>query len=186
MFRVVTTVAAEPVSVAEARAQCNVIGTGDDTILAAFISQAREFAEHYTCRSLAPQTLELALDAFPCEDYIDLDRSPVTAITSVKYTDSDGVEQTMPSTDYSLSLYGQSRRINLAYGIAWPSTQDIPDAVRIRYAAGYAAIPAAAKAGLLLLIGHLFENRQAVTNLSINTVPLGALDMLNTVKAWNR
>lgn len=182
-YKVITAVSTEPVTLAEAKLHLRIDVMDDDTLITALITAAREFAEHYTGRALAPQTLEMALDEFT-GDCIDLDMPPVASITSVKYTDAAGVEQTVSSADYSLSAYGNSRRIDLGYGKTWPSTQEIPDAVRIRYVTGYTTAPKAVKSALLLLIGHLYENRQSVSTLNSNEVPMGARALLDTVKIW--
>jgi len=91
-FKVVTPVATEPVTLAEARLQCKVDAddTTHDALITGLITAAREFAEHYTGRALAPQTLEAALDAFTDDDYIDLPMPPVSSVTSIKYTDTAG------------------------------------------------------------------------------------------------
>ena len=151
--KVVTPVASEPVTLAEARLQSKVDSddTSHDALVGALITAAREFAEHYTGRALATQTLEGALDAFPAEDFIDLPMPPVASVTSVLYTDTAGDEQTLSAADYALSTYGNARRINLAADAVWPETQEIADAVRIRYVAGGTA-PKAAKAAMLLHI----------------------------------
>lgn len=184
-FKVITAVATDPVSLAEARLQCKVDAddTSHDAVLTALITAAREFAEHYTGRALAEQTLEAALDEFPSDDFIDLPMPPVASVTSVKYTDTDGVEQTMATSDYALSGYGDGRRVSLAYGATWPSTQDVADAVRIRFVTGYTTAPKAVKAALLLhvelespLNPHTPAEREALER---------ARDaLLNTVKVW--
>jgi uncharacterized phiE125 gp8 family phage protein len=155
-FKTITAVTDEPVSLTEARLQCKVDSDDEshDGTLTALITAAREFAEHYTGRALAPVTLEAALDEFPACDYFDLPMPPVTSVTSIKYTDTAGAEITMDSGDYALSTYGDSRTVSLTYGAIWPSTQDVPDAVRVRFVTGYAAedIPRAVKAAMLLHI----------------------------------
>ena len=150
--KTITAVTAEPVSLQEARLQCKVDSddTTHDAVLLSLITAAREFAEHYTGRALAPQTLELALDEFP--DVITLPMPPVASITSINYTDTAGDEQTLAADQYSLSLYGDSRLVTPAYGVTWPSTQAIPDAVRVKYVTGYTNCPRAVKAALLLHI----------------------------------
>jgi len=189
-FKVITSIATEPITLAEAKLHLRVetSETVDDTLITALITVAREFGEHYTGRAFAPQTLEMALPCFPEyeDDYIDLDMPPVATITSVKYTDATGVEQTIAGSAYALSLYGDSRRIAPTYNVYWPTTQDVPDAVRIRYVTGYTVLPKAAKAGLLLLIGHLYENRQAVSTLSLDEIPMGARSLLDTIKIWSK
>lgn len=189
MYKVITPVAAEPVTLVEAKLHLRADTADDDALITGLITAAREFGEHYTGRALAPQTLEMGLDEFPygvdC-DYIDLDMPPVATISSVKYTDAAGTEQTIAGSAYALSLYGDSRRLAPTYNVDWPTTQDVPDAVRIRYVTGFTALPKAAKAGLLLLIGHLYENRQAVSTLSLDEIPVGARSLLDTIKIWGR
>lgn len=154
-YKVITAVATEPVTLAEARLQCK-IDSDDithDAVLTALITAAREFAEHYTGRALATVTLEAALDEFPrCDGALKLPMPPVASITSIKYTDTAGVEQTLAGANYALSTYGTSRTVSLTYGNSWPSTQDVADAVRVRFVAGYASLPKAVKAALLLHI----------------------------------
>lgn len=184
-FKVVTPVATEPVSLAEARTQCHIDSddTSHDALITGLITAAREFAEHYTGRALAAQTLEGALDCFPACDYVDLAMPPVASVTSIKYTDAAGAEQTLSASAYALSLYGLSNRVNLAANATWPSIQDVPDAVRVRFVAGYAAIPQAVKAAILLhveiecpLVAHTPAEREALEKARDS--------LLNTVKVW--
>lgn len=179
-IKVITPLATEPVTLVEAKAHLRVVVTDDDTLITAQISAAREFAEHYTGRALAPQTLELALDTFPA-DGIELIRSPVTSITSIKYMDADGVEQTLATADYSLNDYGVTASVEPAADTEWPETQDVANAVKVRYVAGYTEIPKTVKAAMLLLIGHLYENRQEGTAFKVEQLPLGVKALLNTV-----
>lgn len=155
-YKVITAVTAEPVTLAEARLQCKVDSddTTHDALLSALITAAREYAEHYTGRALAPQTLELALDAFP--DEIDLPMPPVASITSITYVDTAGDTQTLATDKYALSTYGDSRTVSLTYGNTWPSTRDIPDAVKVKYLTGYSTCPKAAKAAILLEVESQF------------------------------
>lgn len=184
-IKIITPVTTEPVSLADAKSHLYVSAANHDTVISALIVAAREFGEHYTGRALAPQTLEMALDRFPAGD-ITLERAPVTSIVSVKYTDTAGVERTLAANAYALSAYGLSNRLSPGYAMTWPTARDAPDAVRIRYVAGYEALPRIVRSGLLLLIGHLFENRQAVSELKPEEMPLGALACLDTVKLWGK
>jgi phage conserved hypothetical protein, phiE125 gp8 family len=185
MHKIITDAAAEPLLLADVKVHLRVDTTDDDALITALIPVAREFAEHYTGRSLVERTLEMALRCFP-EYHIDLDASPVTSVVSIKYTDAAGVEQTVPDTDYTLSPYGDACRVSLGYLKQWPVTQDIDDAVRIQYVAGFTTLPNAARAAMLLLIGHLYENRQAVGAAKLSEVPMSAVSLLNTIKAWGK
>jgi uncharacterized phiE125 gp8 family phage protein len=190
--KVITAVTTEPVTLAEARLQIKADSdTTEDTLITAWITAAREAAEHYAGRALAPQTLEMPLDAFPV-DTISLEMPPVASITHIKYTDVDGVEQTVDSADYALSTYGASREVSLTYDSEWPDTRDIRDAVRVRYLTGYAATgagagfavcPKAAKAAILLMVAWLNENRgDSIQPDDIQ--PPAAKSLLNTIKIY--
>jgi len=187
MFKVVTPVSTEPVLLAEARLQLRLTAddsTADDALISAWITAAREIAEHYTRVAIAPQTLEMALCEFPeLDGFIDLQMPPVVSISSIKYTDGAGVEQTISAAGYTLSAYGISRRINLAYATYWPITQDIADAVRIRYVTGYTTAPKSVKAAILLMVAWLHEHRG--DEMSPDDIqPPAAKALLQTVKVW--
>lgn len=184
MFKVITPVAVEPVTVAEAKLHLRVDNSDEDALIGALITAAREYGEHYTGCALAPATLEMSLDEFPA-DLIELDMPPVASITSIKYTDASGVEQTLDPSKYAFSAYGQARNVSLTYGNSWPVTRAIPDAVRIRYVTGYTTTPKAARAAILLTIGHLYENRESVGTNTAMELPLGARSLFDTVKVWS-
>lgn len=191
MYKVITAPTPEPVTLAEARLQIKADSdTTEDTLITGWIKACRKVAEQYTGRALAPQTLEMALDEFPgCgiggDEGIDLDMPPVATITSVKYTDTAGVEQTIAGASYALSLYGDSRRLAPTYGNYWPTTRDIPDAVRIRYDCGTLAADdkEVVRAAILLMVAWLNENRG--DSMSPNDIqPQAARSLLDTIKLW--
>ena len=179
-IKVIAAPSVEPITLAEAKIHIRVESdvTGDDDLISALIIAAREHCEAYTIRSLITQTLELALDEFPCE--IELSRHPVQSITSIKYLDSDSVEQTLSSANYTLDDYSFRHWALLAYGESWPSTYASANAVKVRYVAGYGLagdVPAQIKQAMLLLIGHLYENREASAAINISEIPL-SINML--------
>jgi len=106
-YKVITAVTAEPVSLADAKLHLRLDDIGGshphDALVTSLISSAREFAEHYTGRALAQQTLEVALDSFPNGDTIDLPRPPVASVTSIKYDDSDHDDLWRQKADQSRS-----------------------------------------------------------------------------------
>jgi len=186
MFKVITAVGTEPVTLTEAKLQCKVDTSDDDALITALITAAREYCEHYTRRAFASLTVEMVLDEFPADDTIMLDHSPVTSITHIKYNDSAGDEQTITGSEYALDEYGDANRVVLDYGISWPLAQDIPNAVRIRYVAGWTTLPFAAEAAVKLLIAHLYKNRSATTEKALSEVPIGVDALLNTIKIWSK
>lgn len=196
MFKVIIAVTTEPITRAEAKLHLgldDISGSHpDDAIVDALITGAREYGERYTGHGLAAQTLELSLDMFPgCDGRIDLPRSPVASITSVKYTDYDGVEQTITSTAYALSLYGDARMLAPTYNNQWPTARDIPDAVRIRYVTGYAAsgaapeyatLPKAVRQGLLMHISLTYP-RNVFTPSERESMEKARDSLLDTIRS---
>lgn len=95
--------------------------------------------ERITGTRLITQTVLIA-----CSGFADLEAlpiGPVSSVSSVKYLDQDGVEQTLASDDWRLSGAALRWRIDAAIGSDWPSVADAADAVRISLIAGYGAAP---------------------------------------------
>ena len=136
MLKLITPPPIEPISATDARIHARIEHTADDALLGAMIVAARAEAEHETGVRCVSQTLEQVLDGF--SDRMDLDVKPVRAIVSVKYLDSDGVEQTLDPAVYKLIENALPPRVVLKSGQSWPSTYAADDAVRIRFIAGLA------------------------------------------------
>ncbi len=161
-LKLITGPAVEPISLDEAKAHCRVDDSDNDAPLTLMIKAARSLAEARLGRALVSQLWELTLDAFPAAE-VRLEKPAVLGITSVKYLDPDGVEQTMAAEDYVLDaalLPGW-----LFPSDVWPETYDGANAVKIRFTAGYGAaasdVPNDIKAWMLLQIGALYRNREA-------------------------
>lgn len=159
----ITAPAAEPVSLAEAKAHLRVEVSTDDALIGALITAAREAVEHELERSLITQIWEQVLDAFPVA--FVLPRGPVDSIVSVKYLDLDGVEQTLDPSGYVMDNTSDPAYLVPAYNAAWPETRATINAVRVRYTTGYGAagsdVPAAIRQWMLLQIGAMYDNRAA-------------------------
>lgn len=185
-FSLVQTVApaVEPVSLVEAKAHLRVTSTDEDTLITSLITAARIHAENETRRQLITSTFALRLDGFPesDEDPILLWRPPIQSVSSVKYTDEDGVLQTWAAASYQVDIYEEPGRILPAYEESYPSTQDILNAVVVTYLNGYGlavAVPQDIKQAMFLLLGELFERREdAIAGAPITRVPLGVERLL--------
>jgi uncharacterized phiE125 gp8 family phage protein len=137
--------------------------TEDDDLIRGLIATATQAAEHRTGRALMTQTWDLGIDRFA--PVIEIDKSPVQLIESVKYLDGSGVLQALDPSTYVLDDFSEPGRLAPAYGRCWPEALCQVNAVRIRFKAGYAdaaAVPKAIKQWMLLLIGTLYENRETV------------------------
>lgn len=166
--------AALAVSLDEAKDHLRVDHDAENDLITALIQAATAWLDGWSgvlCIALEAQTLELTLDAFP-SGCIRLPIGPTTAISSVKYLSADG-EQTLDAAKYSVDLDSKEARIQPVGG--WPSTDGAMNSVRIRFVAGEGT-PPTMKHVIKLLVGHWYENREAVGG-SMASVPM-AVDML--------
>lgn len=160
-LRVVTGPTAEPITLAEARAQCRIEQTLEDASFAAYILSARQYLEAITGRAFLTQTLELTFDDFPAWE-IELPRGPVASITSINYLDTAGATQ--PVTSYTLDGQSWPARLTPAFGATWPQTRGTAGCVAVRFVAGEAQAPAPIRQAMLLAVAHWNEHREAPTD----------------------
>lgn len=182
---------AEPVTLAEVKAQCHVETSDEDTKLNDFIAAARERCETVTGRALITQTWELTLDEWPRdlsangEDRyaIVLPRPPAQSVTSVKHFDTDGVEQTLTAvTDYRVDVRDPETRITPAWGTSWPSIRHITGAITVTSVHGYGDastdVPQGLRQGMLMLIEQFYRHRgDDVTGLSTAKLSIRSHDI---------
>lgn len=139
-LKLITDATTEPVTVAEAREWARMSSSEPDWIVSMLITSARARAEHLTGRVFVQKTWELWLDAFPASE-ICLERSPVDSVTWLKYLDTNGAEQTVASSNYTLDGMNAPAFILPAYGYTWPSTIDSANAVKARFVEGWGSNP---------------------------------------------
>jgi len=151
----------EPITLSEAKAWLKVDDSAEDALIESLISAARRKAEQYAGQLLLTQTVREYFDGFPPYQ-IELS-FPANSITSVKYKDETGTEQTVSSADYSADIVSKAPRIWINPDKAWPTTGSYPNAVSIEYSTGYATasnVPDTFKTAICLLLAFLYENRE--------------------------
>lgn len=137
----VTAPAAEPVSLADLKLHLRVDTTAEDDLIAGLGVTARQYAETFTQRAIPIQTWDYKLDRFPCLSEFYLPNAPCISVTSITYVDTNGDSQPLATSVYDTDLpvgpYARAGRIFLKYGQSWPQTRCIPNAVTVRFVAGY-------------------------------------------------
>ena len=165
--------AAEPVSLAEAKAQCRIDSTDENDLLTALIAAARTHLEEILWRACVTQTWRLTLLGFPiCGGPLFAPRCPLQSVTSIAYLDAAGESRTLDAGDYVVDEAAEPGTIEPAYGLSWPVTRDHPAAVTVTFVAGFGDaddVPADLRHAMKLLIGHFNENREAVVTGTIAT-----------------
>lgn len=192
----VTAPTSEPVTVDELKVHLRVGDdeTTEDGLIASLGEAARAYVETFTGRALMTQTWDLKLDGFPCGDVLDLPTAPIASITSITYTDTAGASQTWSSSNYLTDLpsgpFARPGRITPVYGVSWPSTRDVMNAVAVRYVAGYTSavlVPEALKAAIKLMAAQWYAQREPVVVGSIaQNIPLTVESLLWPYRVFAR
>lgn len=163
---VVTPNGSAVITTADAKLHLRIDHSTEDTLVDALVSTAAaelETPNGWLGRSLLSRTVRLTLDS-PPPDVIYLPGPPVTAISSVKYRNTDDTFTTISSSDYLYDLTAEPALLWIGDD-GWPTDMkcDGPDLVRIEYVAGYtnaAAIPKAIRQWILIRAAELYRDRE--------------------------
>lgn len=179
----------EPITLDEAKTQLEIDSSWRDVFITALITASRMWCENWTRRSFITQTWTLTLDEFPSvsdvvlpigsERYLEafsgyrrgiiyLDRAPLQAVQSIKYTDQAGnTGITLDPSVYQVEAgSGCEARVQPSYAMSWPPTRIQMETVQIIYTAGYgdaeANVPQPIKQAMLLQLATFFSMRESV------------------------
>ena len=191
----------EPISIEEARAHLEAqpyfdsdVDPVDDAMIEGWIGAAREYCENFLGLSLSLRVLEIALDSFPVIHSgrhsvglgVDLPMGPAREILSISWGDESDDE--MAAVDFVLDDYSRPHRVR-PVAFNWPSVPAAPNAIKVRYLAGYGAdsdggepLPKAIRAAMLLILGHLYENRSETNEGQVFAIPIGAEAFLRPLR----
>jgi uncharacterized phiE125 gp8 family phage protein len=169
----ITPPTADPVSLAEAKAQCRITSSEEDGLVAGYLLAARHYCEDYTGRVFAPQTWEMKVDGgWPTvfdratvlqRRRIVLPNPPAQSVTSIAYIDTAGNSQVLAANQYSFSKGDIFGFIEPAYGVSWPAVRNQLETVTVRYVAGYTTdFPEPIRQAILFLVSHFNEHRETV------------------------
>ena len=178
----------EPISTTEAKSHLRVDVSDDDTLIGTIVTSARRACEAHTNRALITQTWTMFMDFFPFGGadatlwegvreapetilggqarYIEIPKSPLASITSIKTYDDDNAASTFASSNYFVDVATEPGRVALRSGQSWPTPTRVINGVEVIFVAGYGTsgskVPDDLLRGMYLLIGHLYENREHV------------------------
>lgn len=205
-----------PITIQQAKDQARVPHTLDDQIITEMVKGATEYLENIMARSFIETEWDLFLDNFPgqgrlfavshinvtqAQDLSVIDterntrairptRSRLISVTHLKFTDPDGVLTTLvEGTDFLVDTALEPGRIVEVLTKPWPATQDIPNAVNLRFKAGYgvedSSVPFDIKQLLKMLVAHYYENREAwVADGAMIEVPMAVKAILASQKVY--
>jgi len=178
-----------PVSLADAKKHCRVEHNEDDDVIASLLRAAVEYLERATGHVLSPVTYELRVARW-CSAFA-LQAFPVRDVESVEYTGPDGASHVVPLLQWSFIPTPEGGVVRMGAGFDALALSADPDAIRIRFSAGYdqpgvsgsgddpmLACPETVKVAVKMLLGHWYANRETINIGNIvNSLPF-AVDAL--------
>ena len=180
-YELVTAPTVEPLALAEVKDYHKIEESADDTLIYGLIISAREHVEKVTSRAFITQTWDLFLDTLPT--VVLIHHSPLQSVTSFKYIDTGGIQQTWGASKYRVDSKSEPARITPAHGEVWPAARAVTNAIEIRFIAGYGAVgsdvPRTSLLSMLALIGAWYENREAISSApNLREVPMSVKRLL--------
>lgn len=187
-LKLITAPSASLVTLPEAKRHVRVDHDDDDTYIQSLIDAASAHLDGpepaWLGRSIAVQTWQLRIDEFPA-DKVYLPLPPLNSVSEIEYLDADGDAQTVSSfRSFGVDSVNSGGYVMPAYNEDWPETRGEPEAVRIKFIAGYSSIPKPVKHAALLLIGHWYEYREAATEHRLEEAPMAVQRLLSPFKFW--
>jgi len=171
----------EPLDAAETISYLRIDSGVDTTLIDNLIKAARFWAEDYTNRTFLTTVFTLSLDAIgyvdvplkegfhtgysdtPSVNYIELPRSPVQSVTSIKSFADDNTATTLAASNYYVDTVRVPARVVLRDGGSWPTDLRNANGIEVLYIAGYgdarSDIPEPIRVAMLEYVTFMYEHR---------------------------
>lgn len=156
----------EPITMDEAKRQARITDDNSNALLLSYIQTAREAAEDWLGRGIPTQTWKVTLEWFANVMPLPM-AAPLQSVTSVKYYDTDGVQQTLATSYYDTDTVSRPGAVTLKPNQAWPTVQSgrYNGRVEIVYVVGWttqALIPESIKQGIRMYVTYLDLDRDGM------------------------
>lgn len=141
--------------------------TGEDLTIGVLNTAARLRIESETRRALIKATFDQVMDDAPCEDVLELDRSPLVSVSSIRgFSDTDLTDTggtTLSSTGYYVDTANEPGRVVLFNGQTWPTVTRNANGFIARFVAGYSSqssgVPEPLRTAVKALAAYWYERR---------------------------
>ena len=170
---VTTAPTVEPVTRTEAKLWARIDVTDDETLIDNLIKAARESVETFLSRTIINTTRDLFMDRFPgVGDTIVVPFPTLDSVTTLKYLDTAGDQQTLSSADYLVDVSSEPGRITPSpSAVTWPNIEIRTRAVEIRYVAGYGTatsnVPEGVRTAILMRVSDMYEHRETQSEIRL-------------------
>ena len=169
--------AAEPITLADAKAWLRVEHADEDTLIGALVRSARLLVETVVGQSLVRQRWRLSLDAWPKAGVVQLPISPVASLVAARIFPASGAATELDLARTSVDLASRPPRV---YFAERPPPGRALGGIEIDFAAGFgdpADVPEPFLQAIRHLVAHWYENR-AVAAEDTGPLPLAVTALL--------
>jgi uncharacterized phiE125 gp8 family phage protein len=170
-----------PVTLESIREHTNVTDHRDDAGLEEYMHSATRHIELLSRKQLITQTWRVTGCDWP-GSIIELPKRPLVSVTSVKYHDSAGDQQTVDSALYTVDTDATPGRIVLNHNETWPSNRGHTNDIEITFVCGFgdtgASVPDTLIHAIKMMVSHWKENREAIIVGTITVItPMAVKDL---------
>ncbi len=170
---------AEPISLAEAKAQLRIYHSDDDTFVSTLITAARRLIEQRYDLCLLQQNWSLFLDDWPDGGIFELGLQPLISATDIKVYGDDDVAATIDPAHYFADVSSNPPRVILRRGRMFQPPGRRAKGIEVKLVTGFGStaslVPAEIKQALLMAISDWYANRGDQNS---GRLPLGAIELL--------
>ncbi len=178
--------AAEPVTLAQAKAHMRLDGAEEDEIVSRLIVAGRAHVERLTGLKLIEQRWAVWLDRWPEGAEVPLPIAPAVSVDAVNIYGEDDVAAELDPEAYFLDAQSRPPRLVRRAGWTWPRPGRRANGIEIEVTAGFGPdaddVPAELRQAILMLAAHWFERRTGVEDMAFQPVPRGVAALIGPFK----
>jgi uncharacterized phiE125 gp8 family phage protein len=154
--------AAEPVTVADAKAHMRIDTDAEDVLIGSLLLTSRLHIETALSLALITQSWTMTLDRWPAARQLDLPLAPLRSVDEVRVNDARGDPTEVPEQNYLVDLASRPPRL-IWNNCAPPLPGPAANGIEIDLTAGFGdtadSVPAPLKHAILMLTAHWYEHR---------------------------
>jgi uncharacterized phiE125 gp8 family phage protein len=154
-YNLLTAPTALPVDYPAMKEHLRVTHDNHESLIIGYIEAATERFERDANVCLKTQTWQAFFDESEVCETMELWKYPISAISSVKYYDTDNYEQTQDVSERIEFIKGRPAKI---VHEDTPSVYERPDAMTVEFVAGFTSIPKDILLAIKLEVARLYEN----------------------------
>jgi uncharacterized phiE125 gp8 family phage protein len=155
--------AAEPLTLAEARAHLRIGHNDEDALVSTLITAARWHVEAATGLRLITQAWSVFADNWPADRVLQLPLAPLIAVTDLKVYGDDDVAAAIDPAHYMVDRVSRPARLLLRPDRVWARPGRLANGIEVALTCGFGpegtSVPPPLCEAMLKLLAHWFAHR---------------------------